>query len=101
MYTPSSARHGRYFSVSAKTFPAYNSLRSPIKFVVERKSGKRWKAYGTAAGKFTSEFLSGTSSKSTARLKLAKKGTYRVRARFADAAHPVAKYSTWRTVKVK
>ncbi|HEY5541107.1 MAG TPA: hypothetical protein VIL41_06610 [Coriobacteriia bacterium] len=101
MTSPGSPRHGRSFTVSAKSFPAYNSVRSPIRFMVDRKSGKRWKAYGTVVGAFTSQFLTGGSSKSTASLKLAKKGTYRVRARLIDAAHPVARYSSWRTIKVK
>jgi hypothetical protein len=100
MTAPRSVRHSRSFTVTAKTFPAYNSLRSPIKFVVERKSGKRWKSYSSAWGRFMSEVLGGASSKSTTNLKLTKRGTYRVRARFSDSAHPAAKCSTWKTVKI-
>lgn len=102
MSAPGSVKHGKSCTVSVKTYPAYNSLSSPIKFVVQRKSGKKWKAYGSAPGKFTAQFLSGGSSKSTASLKFAKRGTYRVRARFMDAAHPTASYSAgWKTIKVK
>jgi hypothetical protein len=101
IWAPHSARHARSFTVAARTFPAYNSVRSPIRFMIERKYGKRWRAYGSFAGKFPALFLSGSSTKTTSSIKMSRKGTYRVRARLSDAAHPSARYSNWRTVKLK
>ena len=96
---PTSVRRGHSFTVSARIYPAYNSVRAPIRFEVQRK-GKRWKAYGTAASKFEAQFLSGGSSKLLGRLRINKPGTYRIRARFADPVH-AARYSKWKTVTIK
>ena len=101
MSAPTSARHARNFSVSARLYPAYNSVASPIKFIIERKSGKRWKSYSSAKGTFAAQFLGGGSSKTISTFKLSKKATYRIRARFADVGHASASYSKWKTVKIK
>ena len=101
MSAPSSVRHARNFSVSARAYPAYNSVSCPIRFMIERKKGKYFKPYSSVPGKFVAQFLSGGSSKSTATFKLSKKATYRVRARLTDVGHRSASYSSWKTVKVK
>jgi len=101
MSAPSSVRHSRNFSVSARAYPAYNSVSCPIRFMIERKKGKKYKAYSSVPGKFVAQFLSGGSSKSTATFKLSKKATYRVRARLTDVGHRSSSYSSWKTVKVK
>jgi hypothetical protein len=101
MSAPTSARHSRNFSVSARLYPAYNSVASPIKFIIERKSGKKWKSYSSAKGAFVAQFLGGGSSKTTSTFKLSKKATYRIRARFADVGHASASYSKWKTIRIK
>ncbi|MDR3686141.1 MAG: hypothetical protein P4L93_04185 [Coriobacteriia bacterium] len=101
MSAPASARHSKNFSVSARTYPAYNSVSSPIRFMIERKKGKKFKPFSSVRGQFVAQFLSGGSSKTTATFKLSNKATYRIRARFSDVGHKSASYSTWKTVKVK
>ena len=101
MSAPASVRHSRNFTVSARVYPAYNSVASPIRFMIERKKGKKFKPYSSVKGKFVAQFLSGGYSKTTASFKLSNKATYRVRARFLDIGHRSASYSKWKTVKVK
>ena len=101
MGAPTSVRHKTKFTVSAASYPAYNSVGCPIQFAVEHKVGKRWKTYGKTNANFVGEFLSGRYSKATASIKISKAGTYRVRAKLTDAAHSKAVYSTWKTVKIK
>jgi hypothetical protein len=95
---PKAAKRKKNFTVSVKVSPDYDSIFVPIRYYIERKSGKRWKKYGTAKG----SILSGSAAytKFSAKLKLPK-ATFRVRARFVDAAHAKAKYTAWKTVKVK
>ena len=69
--------------------------------MIERWTGKRWKVYASSSSKFAAQILGGTSTKVTGSFKLSTKGKYRIRARFTDAAHPSARYSSWRKFTIK
>lgn len=92
---PKTAKRLKTFTVSDRLSPKYNGLTPPIKFVLQHKVGSKWKAYKTLTG-----LSNATGTGFSAKFKL-KAGTYRVRSSFADLAHPHAKYTVWRTVKVK
>lgn len=94
---PGKVKHGRVFSTSLKTWPAYAGGTSPIRFYFDRKVAGHWKSYGFVRGTMSS-FL--TYSKFVAKTKLKSKGTYRVRARFTDATHPIVKYTAYKSIKV-
>jgi hypothetical protein len=96
---PKSVKHKKAFTVAVNVLPSYNGLISPIKFYIERKSGKKWKTYGSVGV----NKITGNSSytKFSGVGKISKAGTYRVRGKFTDAAHPVAKYTSWKTIRVK
>ena len=95
---PKTAKKKKNFTVAVKVSPDYDSIFTPVRFYVERKSGRRWKKYSSVQSSFAGG--SSTYSKFSAKLKLPK-ATFRVRARFLDAAHPHAKYTSWKTVRVK
>ena len=95
---PVSATHGKSFGVSVKIAPGYNSPSSPLRFYLEKKSGGVFRPV-TWTGAFMTWASTGTSSKGSAKFTRGK-GTYRVRARFKDAAHPTAKYTGWKTIKI-
>ena len=95
---PKTAKRKKKFTVSVRTVSEYNSVFSPIKFVVQRKVGKKWKKYTSAVGGISGGNASYT--KFSANLKLPK-GTFRVQATFSDVAHPKAIGTVWKTVKVK
>jgi hypothetical protein len=96
---PKSARHNRKFNVSVKVLPRYNSLGSPIKFQIQRKSGRRWRTYATARSEMT--VLAQGYTKFGTSLKIKRKSTYRIRARFSDAAHARYKYTGYKAIKIK
>ena len=93
-----SAKHGKTFTVSMTMKPAYNGPTCPVKFYVERKVSGHYKSYTTKRN--ASFYTRTTYSKFTRTLNLPK-GTFRVRARFADAAHTTARYNSWHTFSVK
>ena len=95
---PVSATHGKSFGVSVKIAPGYNSPSSPLRFYLEKKSGGVFKPV-TWTGAFMTWASTGTSSKGSAKFSRGK-GTYRIRARFKDAAHASAKYTSWKTIKI-
>ena len=96
---PKTAKKNKSFGVACSVAPVYDGLASPIRFYAQRKSGSTWKAYKNVAGGLADD-SSATRTPFKASFKLPK-GTYRVRARFVDAAHKTAKYSGWKSVKVK
>lgn len=103
MTAPSKTRLYKAFTVSAKLTPAYNGPTSPVRFYVQRKVSGRWKSYGSVAGKFSTEaktYTKFTASLQTHSFRMPI-GTYRVRARFTDAAHKTPKYSSYKTFYVK
>jgi hypothetical protein len=95
---PKTAKKSKSFSVSVRLSPDYDAILTPVRFYVERKSGSKWKKYKSFSTSITGGSVYYT--KFSAKLKLPR-GSFRVRARFADAAHPSVKYSSWKSVKVK
>jgi hypothetical protein len=93
---PSSKKKNTAFTVSASLSSPYNSLGSPITFQIERRVGKKFKPYSSVTGKFANA----ASVKSTASIKIKKKGTFRIRVKLADAAHS-ASYTKYKTIKIK
>jgi hypothetical protein len=99
MSAPKYPKHTAYFTASMKLYKGYNSTKSPIRLYVQRKVSGHWKAYTSkAAGLKTTP--SNSYSTASAKFKLPK-GTFRIRARFLDAAHKTAKYNSYKTVYVK
>lgn len=96
---PSSKKKAKSFPVSVAVSPRYNSLGSPITFEIQRKVGKRWKKYSTAKSSIGG--LAPSYSKFSASIKIKAKGSFRIRAKFADAAHVAAKYTKYKTIKIK
>lgn len=95
---PKSAKRNKSFKATVKLSPRYNSLGSPIKFQVQRKVGRKWKAYSTAKSEMSG--LDQGYTQFASAMKIKKKGTYRVRAVFSDAANK-ARYTGYKTVKIK
>ena len=93
-------RKNKAFTVSASVAPDYDGLTSPMTFYVQRYLNKKWRTYGAAHAGVLAP--GGTVSKTPFKTSLKlPAGTFRVRARFMDAGHPSAKYTAWKTVKVK
>jgi hypothetical protein len=98
-------RKGKSFTASVKVWPVYNSLYPPIKYRVQRKVGKKWKAYSIAQGTLpntdnTYNFVH-SYTRFLAKMKIKRAGTYRIRAEFSDAAHPKVTSTGWKTIKIK
>jgi hypothetical protein len=94
---PSKAKKNKKFGISVRLSPLYSGYHPTVVFVVERRSGK-FKPYTTVKSvwgytKATYEPFSGT-------VKLPK-GTFRIRAKFTDAAHKTPTYSAYKQVVVK
>ena len=96
---PTSAKPNTVVSVSVKITPGYNSPTSPLRFYLDKKTKSGWSSSSRATA-YMKWAPTGTSSKGSARFPVTK-GTYRVRARFKDAAHPTAKYTRWKSIVVK
>jgi hypothetical protein len=96
MRAPKTAKRKRRFSVSA-SLADYNGFVTPIRFVLDRKVRGKWRPYSSAAAHDAFDIKSWTYE---SRLRLPR-GTFRIRARFKDAAHPVAQYNRWKTIVVK
>jgi hypothetical protein len=95
---PKKAKKNKAFKVLAALSLNYDALVSPIRFLVQRKVGRSWKAYKSWAGKpLNDSDIDYTPFSATVKLP---KGSFRVRAKFADAAH-AATYSGYKTVTVK
>jgi hypothetical protein len=96
---PKSKKRRAKFTISVRTNPRYNGFASPVRFQIERRKSGTWRPF-TSAGSSLAE--DGSSySKFVARVKLSKKGTYRIRAKFSDAAHAKSGFSTWKSIKIK
>lgn len=96
---PKSAKRSAKFTLSVSVLPDYDSIVVPIRFFVERKSGSKWKKYGSVATSISDG--SASYSEFWAQPTIAKKGTFRIRAGFADAANPKMIYSGWKSIKIK
>lgn len=95
---PKSAKKGRSFKVSVNVYRRYNSLGSPITFQIQRKVGRRWAMYATARSSATE--LAETHTPFASSVKLKRKGTYRIRACFSDAAS-APRYTAYKKIKIK
>jgi hypothetical protein len=100
---PKSVRRRRAFSVSVSLNPTYNGLTSPIRYILERKVGRKWRAYGKVNGAERSDYsvFGEPHSRFSARVRISKSGTYRIRARFMDSVHPDAVFTSWRSIRVR
>lgn len=94
---PGSKKKNKSFDVSVRVSPSYNGLYVPVKFEIQRKSGK-FKKYSTVTG--TLYGGNSTYTKFGKKLKLKKTGTYQIRAVFSDAAH-VKQFTKWKKIKIK
>jgi hypothetical protein len=98
-------KKGRSFTASVKVWPVYNSLLSPVRFKVQRKVGKKWRAHstvmGTIPGSDSTYSFALPYSKFSAKMRIKRTGTFRIRAKFADAAHSKATFTGWKTIKVR
>jgi len=96
LVVPKSAKKNVKFKVSVKLSPVYDSFLSPIKFVVDKWTGKKWKLnYSTT----TATIVDGSAT-FPANIKLPN-GKFRIHANFADAAHAKALNDSPLTITVK
>lgn len=98
LVVPKSVNRSKSFKTTVRVFGRYNSLGSPIKFQIQRKVGRRWATYATA--KSSASELAQEYTRFASTLKLKRKGTYRIRASFSDAANK-ARHTAWKTIKIK
>jgi hypothetical protein len=96
LVVPKSAKKNVKFKVSVKLSSLYDSFLSPIKFVVDKWTGKKWKLrYST-----TTATIPDSSTTFPANIKLPK-GKFRIHAIFADVAHAKPGSDSAKTVTVK
>lgn len=95
---PSTAHRNKSFAVGVRLLGQFDELNTPIRFVVMRKSGRIYTAYRTLKPA-TSYSVSSQSVPFSTSVKLPA-GTFLIRARFLDAAHPVPLYNAWKRVVV-
>lgn len=96
---PSRAKRNKSFKVSSTLIGQFDELNVPVSFVVTRKSGHVFKPYKTLKATLVSR--SDASHALFSKSLSLPKGTYRVRARFLDAAHSTPLDNVPRTVTVK
>lgn len=96
---PKTKKRRSQFAVSVRTNPRYNGFVSPVRFQIERRTSGKWRAFSSKGGRLAEE--GERYSRCSAKMKLTKRGTYRIRAKFADAAHPKATFTGWRTIRVR
>lgn len=96
---PKTKKRRSKFAVSVRTNPRYNGFVSPVRFQIERSVGGKWRAFSSVGGRLAEE--GERYSRCSANVKLSKRGTYRIRAKFADPAHPKATFTGWKTIRVK
>jgi hypothetical protein len=96
---PSKAKKNAKIALGVSMTPDYDGITSPIRFYIDKKKGKKFKALTWVAGAFSAGNAS--YSRYTGSVKLPK-GTYRVRARFTDAANSAVYYpKKYKTITVK
>jgi hypothetical protein len=95
---PKMAKRRKSFTISTTLTGKYVQLTPPLWFIVERRSGAKWRSYGAATPTWGAG--SGDSATLFTRLKLPK-GVFRIRARFRDAAHLQPIYNGWKTVTIR
>jgi len=93
--SPASPRRNRTFTMSGKVgHPDVGRTR--MSFVIQRRVGNRWVAYKTVR----TTLVTGKTSFS-AKTKLARRGTFRVRTTHAEDAVHIAGVSKWKTFRVR
>ena len=97
MRVPSAAKRNKPFTVSADLVPAYSWPTAPVTFYVQRKSGRTYKPYRS---KVALMGAGSTSTRCSASFALPK-GTFRIRAKFLDAAHRKGVTNKFKAVQVK
>jgi len=95
---PKKARHGHAFRVGTR-LSSYDRLWSPIRFFVQRRSQGSWSAYHSHRGWEIYDKNGYFWYRYDTHFRLPQ-GRYRVRARFQDAARPVATYDRWKYITV-
>jgi hypothetical protein len=98
LWVPPTKAKNRRFAVSVCTWPTYNGFTSPIRFQIERRSHGVWRPFSSVASSWVE--LGTTRSQFTGRMRL-KAGTYRIRAKFSDAAHSSAQFTAFRTIRIR
>jgi len=93
--TPASPRRMRTFTMSGKIGSA-DIGRTRVSFVIQRRVGNRWRAYKTVR----TTLVTGRKTFS-AKTKLARRGTFRVRTTHATDAMHVSGVSKWKTFRVR
>ena len=98
---PTSAKKQKAFKVSVTLIGEFDQLNIPVRFVVEHKVRGKFKAFSTVKPKLAN----GGDAQHVPfyqNFKLSR-GTYRIRARFVDAAHstPIYNLGSWKTITVK
>lgn len=94
----SSVKRSRKFTVSGTLRPAHSTSSRVVKLAITRWNGHRWAAYSSA---WTREIGRGSYSTYSAKIKLKKKGSYRIYAvAVADSRHAVTT-SGYKSVRVK
>ena len=88
-----------YVTVSTTLVGLFDEFNVPVSFVVMRKLNGSWRTYHTYKGMLSSQPDS-THTSFAAGVNMLK-GTYRVRARFTDAAHLTPRYNAWKTIVAK
>jgi hypothetical protein len=91
--------HKKSFTVSVTLRPDYDGLTLPVRFYIERWSGHKWRTFTHV----TADKVKGTAAYSTfyTNMRIAKKGSFRIKARFLDVANPTPTYTLPRKVTVK
>jgi hypothetical protein len=96
-----SAKKGKYVKVSTSLTPAYNNrYYTPIRFYFYRYEKRHWKLKATKWG-FGWQDVGRAKSLVWANYKFPKKGSWRMRARFWDPAHYVARYTAYKKITIK
>jgi hypothetical protein len=100
---PSKAKKKKSFALSVRLNPDYNGQLTPVSFYIERYVGRgKWKSAGAATSHF--DISTATYTRYSGSAKLSSKGTYRIRAKFKDAAHTKvtkATYTAYKKIVVK
>jgi hypothetical protein len=96
---PKSKKRKAKITIFVRTNPRYNGFASPVRFQIERRKSGKWRPFTSAGSSRTED--GEDYSKFLAKVRLSKRGTYRIRAKFSDAAHEASTFTVWKTIKIK
>ena len=98
MHAPKSVSRKTPFIVWT-TLSDYDALGIPVRFMFDRRVRGRWRPFSSCGA---IDIISDTPPWwHYAGYPRLPRGTFRVRARFRDPAHPVAQYGRWKTITVR